>query len=440
MAFIPRSRTKIISYNGGTFNLKYILSPQEQTIPSWSIEYINTTPTYTVSINSTTGNIIDMTIDVTSNITLVDQVCSFYLVAYGGARKYYYEFKVLRNSNSVIAPIWEDTHFVLNNTPMLDYTLVDANSQDIIYSGKAVALPNTPDIKFNVNRLCKDYLSSTLGGGIGQYRYEYLYNYCKIFQIYDKSRTEYIAKFTFYNSHSYKKRDDIFLNEPIKGKQQGSVTVVQVDRRQYFPVSVYNKQASGRSFYVRAFGTDNKLINSEAFTVDNTAQFVMFERELYNNNQPITRIVYNTEYNVDKIIYADIVDTCFDYCLYYVNSWGGWDSLLIKGNTKKSDKITPQYYVKDFDNKTQEFEKVKYLNTITTTYTLYTDWFSDEEQSRLHNLIESTEVYLHNLNTDEVLPVNITNTSLEYKTFTNNGKKKFNNTITVEVAQEKIRK
>ena len=116
MAFQPQSGTKILSYKGGTFNLKFILSPQEQLITSWSIEYINTTPTYTVSITSTTGNVIDMTIRVSSNTTLIEQTCSFYLVG-DSVRKYYYEFNVTYNSNTVVAPIWEDTHFVLNNTP-----------------------------------------------------------------------------------------------------------------------------------------------------------------------------------------------------------------------------------------------------------------------------------------------------------------------------------
>ena len=80
------------------------------------------------------------------------------------------------------------------------------------------------------------------------------------------------------------------------------------------------------------------------------------------------------------------------------------------------------------------------MNVITSNFVLYTDYFNDDEQSRFHHLLESTEVYLHNLNTNEILPVNITNSSCDYTTFTNNGKKKWYNTINVEVAQERIRK
>lgn len=437
MAFQPQSGTKIISYTGGTFNLKFIMSPQEQLITSWSIEYINTTPTYTVSITSTTGNVIDMTIRVSSNTTLIEQICSFYLVG-DSVRKYYYEFNVTYNSNTVVAPIWEDTYFVLNNTPMLDYNIVDTNGT-VIYSGKAVALPSTPDIKFNINRFCKDYLNSHLNGFVGQYRFQYLYDYSKLFYIVDKNKNDYIAKFTFFNSYAYKHKDEIFLNEPIKQSKSGKQIIIEVDKRQYLPISVFNKRSESDTLLVKAFGESS--MGTERFTVDRTAQFVMFERARFNDEtQPVTSILYTTDSAQYGVIRANIIETNYDYCLYYVNSFGGWDYLLIKGTTKKTDKITSQYYTKDFDNKTQEFEKIKYLNTISSSYTLNTDWFTDEEQSRLHNLIESTEVYLHNLNTDEILPVNITNTSLEYKTYTNNGKKKFNNTISVEVAQEKTRK
>ena len=436
MAFQPKE--KVINYTGGSFNLKFILSPQTSLISSWKIEYINTTPTYTVTINSTTGNVIDMTVVVNSNTTLIEQTCSFYLVG-DSNKKFYYEFKVLRNSNSVIAPIWEDTDIVINNTLELDYVIYDTN-KNLIYSGKAVALPNTQDIKFNINRLCADYLSSKFENYIGQYPYQYLYDYSKIFTLHKKGESEYLSKFTFYNSYAYKHRDDIFLNEPIKCKKNGSQTVIEVDRRQYLPISVYNKSSATKRVQVTAFN-NNSNVGGQGYYTDNTAQFLIFERARYNNNsQPVTHMVINTEIQRDGIIRADIVDTCYDYCLYYVNSWGGIDSLLIQGTVKKSDKITSQYYTKDFDNKTQDFEKVKYLNTIASSYVLNTDWFTDEQQARLHNLIESNEVYLHNLNTDEILPVNITNTSLEYKTYTNNGKKKFNNTINVEVAQEKIRK
>lgn len=440
MAFQPQSGTKIINYKGGKFDLKYILSPQEQLITTWEIEYINNIPTFSVSITSTSYNIIEMTVNVSENATHNEQTCSFYLVG-DSARRLYYEFKVSRNSNLVLSPIYEDTYLVLNNQTELDYSIVGSYSEmngQVIYSGKAVAMPNSNDIKVNINRVCSDYLSSKLNGYLGQYRYQYLYDYCKVFYVYSNGNE--IAKYAFYNSYAYKNKNEIFLNEPIKGKTKNNETIIEVDKRQFLPISVYNTDSVTKRLYVNYY-IDNQRAGTESFYVNRDAQFVMFERELYNNKeQPINKIEFKTPYITDGVIIANIVETCYDYCLYFVSSYGGWDYLLIKANSKKNDKITSQYYTKNIDNKTQDFERVKYLNTIASSYELHTDWFTDEEQSKLHNLIESNEVYLHNLNTDEILPVNISNTTLEYKTFTNNGKKKFNNTINVEVAQEKIRK
>jgi hypothetical protein len=52
--------------------------------------------------------------------------------------------------------------------------------------------------------------------------------------------------------------------------------------------------------------------------------------------------------------------------------------------------------------------------------------------SKMYHLFESTEVYLHNLNTNEITPVTITDSSCEYKTYANQGNKRFYYIINVE--------
>lgn len=121
-----------------------------------------------------------------------------------------------------------------------------------------------------------------------------------------------------------------------------------------------------------------------------------------------------------------------NYALYYVNAYGGWDSLAIRGNVTQTDKIQSQTY----KNKTNG--KVKYLNTITPSWQLYTDSMNDG--SKMHHLLESTEVYLHNLETDEIIPVVITDSECVYKTYANQGNARFHYTINVEASNYKIRK
>lgn len=125
-------------------------------------------------------------------------------------------------------------------------------------------------------------------------------------------------------------------------------------------------------------------------------------------------------------------ETDKNYALYYINAYGGWDSLAIRGNVTQTDKIQSQTY----KNKTNG--KVKYLNTITPSWQLYTDSMNDG--SKMHHLLESTEVYLHNLETDEITPVVITDSECVYKSYANQGSTRFHYTINVEASNYKIRK
>lgn len=58
----------------------------------------------------------------------------------------------------------------------------------------------------------------------------------------------------------------------------------------------------------------------------------------------------------------------------------------------------------------------------------------------MYHLLESTKVYLHNLETNEIIPVIITNAQCEHLTYTNNGKKPYYYNITVEESNLKLRK
>ena len=107
---------------------------------------------------------------------------------------------------------------------------------------------------------------------------------------------------------------------------------------------------------------------------------------------------------------------------------------------RKNDTIQQHTLEKYANNTTQQFAKKNYLNKVSTKYTLYTHYLNDEEASKMWHLLESTQVYLHNLEEDKIIPVLIKDTSVDYKTFTNNGKKKFYYTINVAESQEKIRR
>lgn len=130
-----------------------------------------------------------------------------------------------------------------------------------------------------------------------------------------------------------------------------------------------------------------------------------------------------------------------DYALYYLNSYGGWDSFLIEGNVTRTDNATNYTYDSYVNNATIGFETNKYAVHISPSYTCYTSWLNDEQAANFaKNLLTTTQAYLHNLNSGEIIPVTVDATSASYKTYKNNGKKLVNYSFTVTESQSKLRR
>ena len=331
--------------------------------------------------------------------------------------------RVEMQSNKIVA-VWEDSLIELDEVlgDRVEYTLVDIDTNEIVYSGKVNKLPNGENVNISINKIVGNFLSNPFP--------QINLNTTNVFSISDYSKTvdvivggNIVETVTVYNSWGYKDLPHInIISDPIRKV---------VDRRQFFVCSMYNPTALYKNVEYSLTNGDKSLYKNGIATT-HKKQSLLIDGTLRNFKE------YD-KINLANVTY-DIIDSCSEWCLYYSNAYGGWDSLLVNGNVKKTDKISSQYYKQSYDNRTYQFGNTKYLNTITPSYVLYTDYFNDDEQSRLHHLLESTEVYLHNLNTNEFLPVNITNSSCDYTTFTNNGKKKWYNTINVDVAQEKLRK
>lgn len=157
-----------------------------------------------------------------------------------------------------------------------------------------------------------------------------------------------------------------------------------------------------------------------------------------------TYVVDAIHYVGEKIVisgktYYD-VNYCGDAALYYLSKKGGWDAFLIEGLVKRTDKYTQQDYYKAYDNTTIEFGRRRFLTDIKRTWELNTGWLSDEEATRLaENVFPSTQVYLHLLDDDEILPVVITDTQVEHKTYENQNNQLVSYKINVEASQSASR-
>ena len=115
--------------------------------------------------------------------------------------------------------------------------------------------------------------------------------------------------------------------------------------------------------------------------------------------------------------------------------------LPFKGKSfKKTDNITRLNYSRSFRNNTLEFENVNYMNEMKPVWELNTSYMVDSQSRKMHELVESTCVYLYDAEEQTYTPVVMTDKKLEYKTFYNQGRRFYTYTITVEESQSRERR
>ena len=298
-------------------------------------------------------------------------------------------------------PIWKDTVYIERSNSWIEYHLDDANN-NVLYAGKAYPYPGNNTVEILVNDIASNFLKpmdwpTNDGFNISE-------DYSKLLLL--KTSTNKIRTYIFNNDWSYKE-DPSYTNSPCS----------IVDPRQLFIVS-------GDSRYKITYG-------------DNTIQFTniyTYRLDLSNITIPCGSKI--SVYKDNVIIKEYTVANGKDYVLYYTNSVGGWDFITVKGNTTRKDNVTSSLYERRPIRPSKEFGSIKYLNTITPSWSLNTGYI----KGNISELVSSLNVYLYDLNTKDLIPVNVTTTSAEYLNYTNNGKHFTNYTVEVEASQKNFRK
>lgn len=134
-----------------------------------------------------------------------------------------------------------------------------------------------------------------------------------------------------------------------------------------------------------------------------------------------------------------VTNTCYKYCLYYLNQYGGWDSLLFRGRELQTDDLSRLSYKKNYVAGSTDFHKVDYLTTIQERWSLNTSFLDNEESSKMINLMASNKIFIHDLEEGYIAPVNITNSECEHKNYKNQGRKMATYNIEVSASQPKYR-
>lgn len=285
---------------------------------------------------------------------------------------------------TIKAPIWQDIYYTTSGD-MLEY-IINKTDQTVIYTGRAYRRPGAAGISVNVSKICQDYIKDSWEGTdfrnlVGQSTSHIHPDSYVEFELRERNSGNLLATYGFIYDWSY---------EPWDGGIRALINPI-----------------NGRYAYGQYYFTSTA------------------------NNLGIQTYVY-------QITYHNPDEPCGEVALYYKNRKGGWESFLIEGNVTKKDTYTKYTYNKSFDNNTLEFENGTYHSQIVTSYVLNTGWLTDQQSDNLaFNLLSSNEVYLHNLCTNKVYPVVITDNSATYKTYKNNSRKMVNYQINCEESQRK---
>ena len=298
------------------------------------------------------------------------------------------------------APVWKDTYFsVLASASPYTYSVAMKTGNQIsingvlqdevvtIYNGKAWVRPGESYINIQLNNIAANYLYSDLPdlrGVSATTTYVHKGAYREFYVVNSGGTTA--STYDFLLDYSYEDvtfNSDRSLSEPINGH-----------------------------------GTDGMIFINTMFSA--SSQNVVSTLSLSGGS------------GYDKT-------HCGDYALYYLNVHGGWDCFLFEGNDTMTDNFTRYQMMHSFNNTTLDFQKKTYANEITKTFQLYTHYLSDAEAENLsRNLLPTTMAYLHSLRDDKIYPVNITDSMATYKTYKNQGRKRFAYVINFEVAQNRF--
>lgn len=287
-----------------------------------------------------------------------------------------------------------------------EYHINVNGEEEPIYTGYAYRYPDEEELKIELNDILSDYLHNHISFTEGLQEMD---GFAKQFTITTPNNSKTVIAY-----NAWAKPNTPILNDPISNI---------IDPRQYYFVNYID--GYGDLYFYRD-GEEIDGLGTVCGGVYVAPRVILKCGESYRYD--VRQIDNGIVGEIDFVF----METNKNYALYYVNAYGGWDSLAIRGNVTRTDNIQSQTY----KNKTNG--KVKYLNTSTATWQLYTDDMNDG--SKMHHLLESNEVYLHNLETDEITPVLITDSNCVYKNYANQGNTRFHYTINVEASNYKVRK
>lgn len=325
--------------------------------------------------------------------------------------------------------VWSDLDITINTDGPLEYniwTTEDQQLMDNIYTGIATPKPSEENVKIRLSEYAKNVCNSDIetDGELfsEDYSYNFLPNYhCDLEIIYTGSTGNVTSRsFSFCNDYDY----------------NGNYYITSAVRLISNPI--YNTYGEFGYIWFSVYNGSNSTVNVDIVNETKSITYSSMELEPYKATmfQLFDAAIgtYKILYNDTKVLHTfEVVPNCHRYRLHYINANGGYDSMEIEGlKDKRSDEFNFEYYkARGHNSSFVNPQMNKFKVDVTPKWALTTGWLNDTQSLKMYNLFTSQKIWLEDTSNGKIYPVYISDKTLDYKTYTNNGKKKISYNINV---------
>lgn len=324
-------------------------------------------------------------------------------------------------------PIWKDTQASYETLGDSQTFTISVDGKTI-YNGRLVRKPGEIGLTTYVNRLVKDYLSAKIDFERGP-RTHSQDNYIREFTI-SPATTAGVSSYKFYCDYGYEEGGVADNTLSVISRPMSNV----VDPRQIL-FCTFADLSENASNSVKARLRNGIRILAQSLT--NKVQ--TFTLPL--SQSMVGEIIDIVDGMAGEVLASyEVRNTCAEYALYYLNAHGGYDHLLINGTTKRTDNIKRTEITRVVDNTTLKHGRSDVHTEITRTWRLNTGHLTDAQWAKTHHLLGSTHIFLHNLDSWEIVPVVIKANKADFNTYRNKGRRMSQLSIDVEESTKRERR
>lgn len=312
-----------------------------------------------------------------------------------------------------IYPIWKTIEVDL--TSKLDDGMVEYSvyvSDNLAYEGKAYADANE-NCKVTLNDIIKDYLGTAEAPDITEQLWDADNALVEVYVEADDTGPTFLVlnDWSYDRSLEWDEQVAMSLNDRVINKAYTAVP---------FPVSLINMTEAVLKKGSTVEGT---------FSTDTHSATLFLSLSEAGHYTLEARSDYGTEeYEFDA------VDACHKGYLLYRNALGGYDVLPIDSIVENDAYKRDNYEIAGNNADRDKHLRRDYRNAVTKTYTLRTPVLTDDEASRMHNVLGTVQAWLLTPVLGQVA-VSMKANGWKRKTFKNEGRKRVVYEFDVEVAQ-----